>query len=79
MVPLHKAILRFLSYLHIYFLTTFQKHKSSVVFIHLQNVGSHYYAENVLIHVALAAISTTLAIYCCKVVNCCAPAPKVVG
>ncbi|CAJ1086516.1 Hypothetical predicted protein [Xyrichtys novacula] len=37
---------------------------------------SHFHAEGVLINVCLMAISVTLAAYCCKVVNCCAPAPK---
>ncbi|XP_055359988.1 uncharacterized protein LOC114844764 isoform X2 [Betta splendens] len=39
--------------------------------VHLQ-----FYAESALVQVALFAISVTLAVYCCKVVNCCAPAPK---
>ncbi|XP_045073449.1 uncharacterized protein LOC121535796 [Coregonus clupeaformis] len=34
---------------------------------------AHYFAELVLIHTALIAISVTLAAYCCKVVNCCFP------
>uniref|UniRef100_UPI0037E7BADA membrane-spanning 4-domains subfamily A member 4A-like n=1 Tax=Semicossyphus pulcher TaxID=241346 RepID=UPI0037E7BADA len=42
----------------------------------IENTQSHFYAEGVLIQVALLAISATLAAYCCKVVNCCAPAPK---
>ncbi|XP_056155993.1 uncharacterized protein LOC130130338 [Lampris incognitus] len=39
----------------------------------LQNADYHRYAENILIHAALIAISATLAAYCCKVVNCCSP------
>ncbi|XP_074518080.1 uncharacterized protein LOC141784224 [Halichoeres trimaculatus] len=42
----------------------------------IESTVSHFYAEGVLINVALMAISATLAAYCCKVVNCCAPAPK---
>lgn len=37
---------------------------------------SHLYAECVLIHATLVAISATLAAYCCKVINCCGPASK---
>uniref|UniRef100_A0A4W5N9K6 Uncharacterized protein n=1 Tax=Hucho hucho TaxID=62062 RepID=A0A4W5N9K6_9TELE len=37
------------------------------------NSTAHYFAELVLIHTALIAISVTLAAYCCKVVNCCSP------
>ncbi|KAI3376666.1 hypothetical protein L3Q82_017097 [Scortum barcoo] len=37
----------------------------------------HIFAGGVVIQVALFAISATLAAYCCKVINCCAPAPKV--
>lgn len=40
------------------------------------NVHSHFYAGSVLIQATLLAISATLAAYCCKVVNCCGPAPK---
>ncbi|XP_073330892.1 uncharacterized protein [Pagrus major] len=42
----------------------------------IESTQSHFYAECVVIHVALLAISATLAAYCCKVANCCAPAPK---
>ncbi|XP_041821172.1 uncharacterized protein LOC121626626 [Chelmon rostratus] len=42
----------------------------------IESTHSHFYAESVVIQVALMAISVTLAIYCCKVINCCAPAPK---
>lgn len=45
----------------------------------LQNTQNHFFAESVLIQAALLAISATLAAYCCKVVNCCAPAPKMVS
>ncbi|KAG7235453.1 hypothetical protein INR49_002684 [Caranx melampygus] len=38
---------------------------------------SHFYAECVVIQAVLLAISATLAAYCCKVINCCAPDPKV--
>nr|XP_023997442.1 uncharacterized protein LOC112074513 isoform X1 [Salvelinus alpinus] len=37
---------------------------------------AHYFAELVLIHTALIAISVTLAAYCCKVVNCCSPGQR---
>lgn len=40
------------------------------------NTHTHFFAESMVIHVALVAISLTLAGYCCKVVNCCSPAPK---
>ncbi|XP_055359990.1 uncharacterized protein LOC114844764 isoform X4 [Betta splendens] len=42
----------------------------------LRKVHLQFYAESALVQVALFAISVTLAVYCCKVVNCCAPAPK---
>ncbi|XP_034413051.1 uncharacterized protein LOC117747728 isoform X2 [Cyclopterus lumpus] len=42
----------------------------------IENTHSHFFAEVVVIQVALLAISVTLAAYCCKVVNCCSPAPK---
>ncbi|XP_070849487.1 membrane-spanning 4-domains subfamily A member 4A-like [Chaetodon trifascialis] len=42
----------------------------------IESTRSHFFAESVLIQVALMAISITLAAYCCKVVNCCLPAPK---
>ncbi|XP_054457524.1 uncharacterized protein LOC129093509 isoform X2 [Anoplopoma fimbria] len=42
----------------------------------IQSTQSHLYAEIMVIQAALLAISVTLAVYCCKVVNCCSPAPK---
>ncbi|XP_040887182.1 uncharacterized protein LOC121177053 [Toxotes jaculatrix] len=42
----------------------------------IENTQSHLYAEGMLIEAALLAISVTLAAYCCKVINCCTPAPK---
>ncbi|XP_068569791.1 membrane-spanning 4-domains subfamily A member 4A-like [Cebidichthys violaceus] len=42
----------------------------------LESTNSHFFAEVVVIQAALFAISVTLAAYCCKVVNCCSPAPK---
>ncbi|KAM9827431.1 membrane-spanning 4-domains subfamily A member 4A-like [Neosynchiropus ocellatus] len=42
----------------------------------MERMNSHLHAEGVVIHVTLLAISATLAAYCCKVVNCCAPPPK---
>ncbi|XP_061921073.1 membrane-spanning 4-domains subfamily A member 4A-like isoform X2 [Entelurus aequoreus] len=42
----------------------------------LERTRNHLFAESMLIQVTLLAISVTLAAYCCKVVNCCAPAPK---
>ncbi|XP_070711224.1 membrane-spanning 4-domains subfamily A member 4A-like isoform X2 [Pempheris klunzingeri] len=42
----------------------------------IESAHNHFHAEGVVIQVALLAISATLAAYCCKVVNCCAPAPK---
>ncbi|KAJ0055863.1 hypothetical protein NL108_013987 [Boleophthalmus pectinirostris] len=41
------------------------------------NAHMHLFAELLLVHVALFAISVTLVVYACKVVNCCSPAPKV--
>uniref|UniRef100_A0A8C5DNM4 Uncharacterized protein n=1 Tax=Gouania willdenowi TaxID=441366 RepID=A0A8C5DNM4_GOUWI len=35
---------------------------------------SHFYAGGLLMQLALLAMSVTLAVYCCKVVNCCGPA-----
>ncbi|KAM6960069.1 membrane-spanning 4-domains subfamily A member 4A-like [Tautogolabrus adspersus] len=43
----------------------------------IENAQSHFSAEVLVIQVTLLAISVTLAAYCCKVVNCCSPAPKV--
>ncbi|KAM8898834.1 membrane-spanning 4-domains subfamily A member 4A-like [Spinachia spinachia] len=42
----------------------------------IESVNSHFFAEILVIQAALFAISVTLAAYCCKVVNCCSPAPK---
>nr|XP_061815329.1 membrane-spanning 4-domains subfamily A member 4A-like isoform X2 [Nerophis lumbriciformis]XP_061816009.1 membrane-spanning 4-domains subfamily A member 4A-like isoform X2 [Nerophis lumbriciformis] len=42
----------------------------------LERTRNHLFAESIIIQVTLLAISITLAAYCCKVVNCCAPAPK---
>ncbi|KAM9335793.1 membrane-spanning 4-domains subfamily A member 4A-like [Symphorus nematophorus] len=42
----------------------------------IENTQSHFFAESIIIEVTLLAISATLAAYCCKVVNCCGPAPK---
>uniref|UniRef100_A0A3P8SRS4 Si:ch211-212k18.8 n=1 Tax=Amphiprion percula TaxID=161767 RepID=A0A3P8SRS4_AMPPE len=42
----------------------------------IENVQSHFFAGSVLIQATLLAISATLAAYCCKVANCCGPAPK---
>lgn len=42
----------------------------------IESTHSHFYAEIMLIQAALFAISVTLFAYCCKVVNCCSPAPK---
>ncbi|KAG8006336.1 hypothetical protein GBF38_005597, partial [Nibea albiflora] len=47
-----------------------------VICHNVEATESHFYAEGSIIQVALIAISTTLAAYCCKVVNCCMPAPK---
>ncbi|KAF7653333.1 hypothetical protein LDENG_00084220 [Lucifuga dentata] len=44
--------------------------------IDAENAYSHLYAENMVIHMTLVAISITLAAYCCKVINCCSPARK---
>ncbi|XP_037832617.1 uncharacterized protein LOC108242261 isoform X2 [Kryptolebias marmoratus] len=45
--------------------------------LHLpKKMHAHFFAGGVLIQAALLAISVTLAAYCCKVVNCCGPAPK---
>ncbi|XP_040039047.2 uncharacterized protein LOC120823049 isoform X1 [Gasterosteus aculeatus] len=42
----------------------------------IEGATSHFSAEIIVLEVALFAISATLAAYCCKVVNCCSPAPK---
>ncbi|XP_059211369.1 uncharacterized protein LOC131990000 isoform X2 [Centropristis striata] len=42
----------------------------------IESIQTHFFAEGVVIQAALLAISVTLAAYCCKVVNCCSPAPK---
>ncbi|XP_019955623.1 membrane-spanning 4-domains subfamily A member 4A-like [Paralichthys olivaceus] len=42
----------------------------------IESTRSHFFAEASLVNAVLLAISVTLAAYCCKVVNCCAPAPK---
>ncbi|KAK2852059.1 hypothetical protein Q5P01_008335 [Channa striata] len=42
----------------------------------LQNVQIHFYSGSAIIQAALMAISGTLVTYCCKVINCCAPDPK---
>ncbi|XP_028988172.1 uncharacterized protein LOC114844747 [Betta splendens] len=36
----------------------------------------HFSAESIIVHVALFAISVTLSVYCCKVINCCTGAPR---
>ncbi|KAJ7994909.1 hypothetical protein DPEC_G00254400 [Dallia pectoralis] len=38
---------------------------------------SHFYAEWILIHTVLIAVSITLAVYCGKVVNCCFPSEQI--
>lgn len=43
----------------------------------IEHTHSHFYAESLVIQFALLAISITLTAYCCKVVNCCGPAPRV--
>ncbi|XP_033839398.1 membrane-spanning 4-domains subfamily A member 4A-like [Periophthalmus magnuspinnatus] len=45
--------------------------------LNAESANAHLFAELVVIQVALFAISITLAVYACKVVNCCSPAPKV--
>ncbi|XP_042257176.1 uncharacterized protein LOC121889358 [Thunnus maccoyii] len=42
----------------------------------IQGTQAHFYAEGAVIQATLLAISAALAAYCCKVVNCCSPAPK---
>ncbi|XP_058482113.1 uncharacterized protein LOC131457223 [Solea solea] len=42
----------------------------------MEHTHSHITAEIGIVHAALFAISATLAAYCCKVVNCCSPAPR---
>lgn len=44
--------------------------------VNIENSRSHFAAESVVVQVTLLAISAALAAYCCKVVNCCGPAPK---
>ncbi|XP_061565490.1 uncharacterized protein LOC133419984 [Cololabis saira] len=41
-----------------------------------ENLHSHFCAGAIVVQFALLAISATLAAYCCKVVNCCGPAPR---
>ncbi|KAM3590376.1 uncharacterized protein V6R79_008253 [Siganus canaliculatus] len=41
--------------------------------LNLEKTTIHIFAEFVVVHAALVAISITLAVYCCKVVNCCGP------
>uniref|UniRef100_A0A8C7TQT3 Uncharacterized protein n=1 Tax=Oncorhynchus mykiss TaxID=8022 RepID=A0A8C7TQT3_ONCMY len=48
-------------------------YKTCVLF---NNSATHYFAELILIQTAIIAISVTLAAYCCKVVNCCSPGPR---
>ncbi|XP_077400239.1 membrane-spanning 4-domains subfamily A member 4A-like [Vanacampus margaritifer] len=42
----------------------------------IERTKHHLFAQNMIIQLALFAISVTLAVYTCKVVNCCGPAPK---
>ncbi|KAJ4936556.1 hypothetical protein JOQ06_001146 [Pogonophryne albipinna] len=42
----------------------------------IEGTISHFSSECVVINVALVTISITVAAYCCKVTNCCSPAPK---
>ncbi|MEQ2251298.1 hypothetical protein ILYODFUR_009517 [Ilyodon furcidens] len=42
----------------------------------IEMIHSHFFTGSVVIHATLLAISATLAAYCCKVVNCCGPPPK---
>lgn len=42
----------------------------------IESSQDHFYAEGAVIQATLLAISAALAAYCCKVVNCCSPAPK---
>ncbi|XP_024144574.1 uncharacterized protein LOC112156499 [Oryzias melastigma] len=47
------------------------------VCLDLERVSTRFFAGSLLIHSALLAISITLVVYCCKVVKCCGPPPKV--
>ncbi|XP_034531875.1 uncharacterized protein LOC117806976 [Notolabrus celidotus] len=42
----------------------------------IASIEYNYSSGGVLVNATLLAISAALAAYCCKVVNCCAPAPK---
>ncbi|XP_034021152.1 uncharacterized protein LOC117505704 [Thalassophryne amazonica] len=42
----------------------------------IEKVSEHINGETMLIKATLVAISAALAAYCCKVVNCCSPAPN---
>ncbi|KAJ4937305.1 hypothetical protein JOQ06_001884 [Pogonophryne albipinna] len=42
----------------------------------IEGTISHFSSVCVVINVALVTISITVAAYCCKVTNCCSPAPK---
>ncbi|KAI9545770.1 hypothetical protein NQZ68_033902 [Dissostichus eleginoides] len=55
----------------------YEKNSTTGVYCHnLEGTISHLSSECVVINVALVTISITVAAYCCKVTNCCSPAPK---
>ena len=43
-----------------------------------QNFFHYLHAGGTLVQTALVAISITLAVYCCKVINCCSPGSRMV-
>ncbi|XP_044040884.1 uncharacterized protein LOC122870627 isoform X1 [Siniperca chuatsi] len=63
------------SYCHNYFYDNATLHYGETCYL-IESTQSHFYAEYMVIQVTLLAISGTLATYCCKVTNCCSPAPK---
>ncbi|CAK6968651.1 uncharacterized protein LOC128384330 [Scomber scombrus] len=42
----------------------------------IESTHNHFHADGAIIATLLFAISAALVAYCCKVVNCCSPAPK---
>ena len=46
--------------------------------VHQQNALNNLHTGGMLVQMALVAISITLAVYCCKVINCCSPGSRMV-
>ncbi|KAM4537209.1 uncharacterized protein PAE49_021567 [Odontesthes bonariensis] len=62
---------------HYYYENDNSTHNYGEICHQIESIQSHFYAGGVVIQATLLAISATLAAYCCKVVNCCGPAPKI--